>query len=140
MIAQVPAGSTTPLTPEARSFIIVDTQLELDPQQESEPWMSDICEQALSMGNTDQPCLISSPVSPASIVVHDMEEDVSLENNIHSNYVLKMFLQNQRVVYRRNAICEELEMNTGFVKINGAKFSLWHLRAELQNTLNICNL
>ena len=50
--------------------------------------------------------------------------------------VISQVSTNQRVVYRRNAICEELEMITGFVKINGAKFSLWHLRAELQNNKN----
>ena len=133
VIVQVP-GSATPLPPEESFFLTVDKQLELD------PWMSDIFEQAMSTSNPAPPDLISSPVSSALTVVYDLEEDVPPENNIISNYALKMFLQNHRVGYRRNAICEELEMNTGFVKINGAKFSLWHLRAELKNTLNICNL
>ena len=48
-----------------------------------------------------------------------------------------LFMQNQREIVRRNAICEELEMTVGLVKINGMKFSLWHLRAELLNTVQI---
>ena len=131
VIVQVP-GSATP--PEARSIVT------LDPQWEVKSWMSDIYDQVLSMDNPAQPGLVSAPFSSASIVVHDLGEDVSLENNDHSNAALRMFLQNHKVVHRRNAICKELEMNTGFVKINGAKFSLWHLRAELQKTIKFSNL
>ena len=50
--------------------------------------------------------------------------------------MFKIFLQNPKVASRRNATCEELEMVTGFVKVNGAKFSLWHLRKELKESFH----
>lgn len=131
VIAQVSAKPTQS-SPKERSFVPLDTQYEVD------PWISDICAEAWTLQNPAQPGMISAPPLPALTVVHDLEEDTSLENNLVTNTVLKMFLQNQRVVYRRNAICEELEMITGFVKINGAKFNLWHLREELQKTLKNC--
>lgn len=126
VIVQVP-GKTSQSKQEATAIVMMDSQLEVD------PWIIDICDQALTQENPAQPGLISASL-PALTVVHDLEEDISPENNLRANTVLNKFLQNQRVVYRRNAICEELEMNTGFVKINGVKFSLWHLRAELLNT------
>ena len=65
---------------------------------------------------------------------------MSLEKIPSTDILLKMFFENQNWVVRRNAICEELEMTTSLVKINGVKFSLWHLRAELVNTLKIRKL
>ena len=120
VIAQV-SSEVTYSTPKEMSFVSLDIGCEVD------PWINNICAEASTLTKPAQPGIISAPV------VHDLKEDISLENNLLANAVLEMFLQNQRVVYRRNAICEELEMITGFVKINGAKFSLWHLRAELQN-------
>ncbi len=124
-IVQVP-GKATQSKQEARAIVMADSQLEVD------LWIIDICDQVLTQENP-APGLISAPLS-ALTVVHDLKEDILPRDNLFANTVLNKFLQNQRVVYRRNAICEELEMNTGFVKINGAKFSLWHLRAELLNT------
>ena len=108
---------------EARTFTMVDSQSEAD------PWIMDICDQALAERTQVQPGIISSPFLSAYTALHDLakEEDFS-----PGNTTLSLFLKNHRVVYRRNAICEELEMNSGFVKINGAKFSLWHLRGELR--------
>lgn len=129
VIAQVPA-KVTYSTPKERSLVPLDKGCVID------PWINDICAGTSTLMNPAQTGMISAPGLSALTVVHDLEEDVCRGNNILANSVLKMFLENQRVVYRRNAICEELEMITGFVKINGAKFSLWHLRAELQNIKN----
>ena len=65
---------------------------------------------------------------------------MSLEKIPSTDILLKMFFENQNWVVRRNAISEELEMTTSLVKINGVKFSLWLLRAELVNTLKIRKL
>ena len=129
VIAQVPA-KVTHSTPEERSFVPLDKGLEVD------PWINNISAEAYTLAKSAQAGMISAPCLSALTVVHDLKEDTFLESNLLANAVLKMFLENQNVVYRRNAICEELEMITGFVKINGAKFSLWHLRAELQNIKN----
>ena len=129
VIAEVPAEITSS-TPQERSLVPLDKGCEVD------PWINNICAEASTLMNPAQPGMVSVPGLSALTVVHDLNEDTALENNLHGNTVLKMFLQNQRVVYRRNAICEELEMITGIVKINGARFSLWHLRAELQNIKN----
>ena len=126
VIAQMPA-KVTYSTPKERSFVPLDKGWEVD------PWINNICAEASTLKNPAEPGMISVPGLSALTVVHDLKEDIALENNLLANAVLKMFLENQRVVYRRNAICEELEMTTSFVKINGAKFSLWQLRAELQN-------
>ena len=66
-------------------------------------------------------------------IVHDLHDENWPEKD--GSTMLIGFLQSQKAAQRRNAICEELEMVTGLVKINGAKFSLWHLRKELPNTL-----
>ena len=129
VIAQMPA-KVTYSTPKERSFVPLDKGWEVD------PWINNICAEASTLKNPAEPGMISVPGLSALTVVHDLKEDIALENNLLANAVLKLFLENQRVVYRRNAICEELEMTTGFVKINGAKFSLWQLRAELQNIKN----
>ena len=115
VIAQISATS------KERSFVPLDKGWEVD------LWMDNICAEAsTTLTNQAQPEMISAPV------VHDLKEDAELENNLLPNAVLEMFLKNHRVVYRRNAICEELERIMSLVKINGRKFSLWHLRAELQ--------
>lgn len=124
VIAQIPEKVTYSKSKE-RSFVPLDKGWEVD------LWINNICAEAsITLTNQAPPEMISAPV------VHDLKEDAELENNLLPNAVLEMFLQNQRVVYRRNAICEELERITSLVKINGSKFSLWHLRAELQNIKN----
>jgi len=109
----------------------------LDKGWEVGPWINNICAEACTLTSLAEPGMLSVPGLSALTVDHDLKEDIALENNNPlANAELEMFLQNERVVYRRNAICEELEMITGFVKVNGAKFSLWHLRTELQNIKN----
>ena len=126
VIAQVPA-KVTYSTPKERSLVPLDKGCEID------PWINNICAETSTLTNSAQTGMIAAPGLSTLTVVHDLEEDIYRGNNILANSVLKTFLENQSVVYRRNAICEELEMIMGFVKINGAKFSLWQLRAELQN-------
>ncbi|KAJ7355110.1 hypothetical protein OS493_027899 [Desmophyllum pertusum] len=137
VIVQAPIEVGAHSKPEARLMITnADT--------ESDPWNKDICDQAVTTlrpGNLARRGMIFAPVVFTSTAVHELEEaGISPEDNHMSNTGLKLFVQSQRIVYRRNAICEELEMITGFVKINGAKFSLWHLRIELLNTLKIRKL
>lgn len=73
----------------------------------------------------------STSTSRGLITVLNQAENIPLPCKM-----FKIFLQNPRVASRRNATCEELEMVTGFVKVNGAKFSLWHLRSELRESLH----
>ena len=129
VIAQVPAKVTYSTSKES-SLVLLDKGCEVD------PWINNIFAEAPSLTNPAQTGMKSAPGLSTLTVVHDLKEDISRGNNILANSVLKMFLENQRVVNRRNAICAELEMITGFVKINGAKFSLWELRAELHNIKN----
>ena len=129
VIAQVPAKVTYSM-PKERSLVPLDKGCEVD------PWIINICAETSTLRNPAHTGMTSAPDLSALTVVHDLEEDISRENNILANSMLKLFLENQRVFYRRNVICEELEMITGFVKISGAKFSLWQLRAELQNIKN----
>ena len=126
VIAQVPSKGTHS-TPKERGLVLLNKGCEVD------QWINNIFAEVSTLTNPAQTGMISAPGLSALTIVHDLKEDISRGNNILANPVLKVFLENQRVVYRRNAICEELEMITGFVKINGAKFSLWQLRAELQN-------
>lgn len=126
MIAQV-STKVKYSTSKVRNFVPLDKGCEVD------PWINDICAEEYP---GPQPGIICVSGLSALTVVHDLKEDIALENHLLENVVLKMFLQNQRVVYRRNAICEELEMIMCLVKINGAKFSLRHLLAELQNNKN----
>ena len=76
------------------------------------------------------PKVTSTSTSRGLITVLDQAENIPLPCKM-----FKIFLQNPKVVSRRNATCEELEMVTGFVKVNGSKFSLWHLRNELRESL-----
>lgn len=79
----------------------------------------------------DPPQVTSASTSRGLIVVLDQEENIPLPCKM-----FRIFLQDPKVASRRNATCEELEMVTGFVKVNGAKFSLWHLRNELRESLH----
>ena len=79
----------------------------------------------------DPPQVTSASTSRGLIIVLDQEENIPLPCKI-----FRIFLQDPKVASRRNATCDELEMVTGFVKINGAKFSLWHLRNELRKSLH----
>ena len=101
----------------------------MDKGCELDPLINDICAEEYPA----QPGIICVPDLSNLTIIHDLKEEIALENNLLDNAVLKVLLQNQivRVVYRRNAICEKLEMITGFVKINDAKFSLWASTREL---------
>ena len=112
-VVLISSGGDTESTPQSRDVMVEDTEVDL--------WLKDICNQAMTLYTSVQP-VISEPSS---------SKKSSLDNR------LMLFMQNQRGIVRRNAICEELEMTMGLVKINGMKFSLWHLRAELLNTLQI---
>ena len=80
--------------------------------------------------SSNWPKVTSASTSRGLITVLDQEENILLPCKM-----FKIFLQNPKVASRRNATCEELEMVTGFVKVNGSKFSLWHLRNELRESL-----
>ena len=80
--------------------------------------------------SSNWPKVTSTSTSRGLITVLDQEENILLPCKM-----FKIFLQNPKVASRRNATCEELEMVTGFVKVNGSKFSLWHLRKELRESL-----
>ena len=73
--------------------------------------------------SSNGPKVTSTSTSRGLIIVLDQEENIPLPCKM-----FKIFLQNSKVASRLNAPCEELEMVIGFVKVNGAKFSLWHLR------------
>ena len=98
-------------------------------------WMDDICHQALTLENFDEPGAIAASNVSGVTVVHDLEEESLPEGSHLACRMFKGFLQSLTASFRRNAICEELEMVTGLVKINGARFNLWHLRKELLKTL-----
>ena len=91
-------------------------------------WIEDICNQALTFENFSRPGIICAP---CVAVVHDLEEETSPEESHLACSMFKSFLENKIAPHRRNATCEEIELTTSFVKINGAKFSLWHLRNQL---------
>ena len=91
----------------------------------------DICDQALTKENADEPETMTAPVEAGATIVHDLQEEICPPENGN----LDGFFQSRKTSQRRRAICEELEMVTGLVKINGAKFSLWHLRKELPQTM-----
>ena len=110
---------------ETRAIMEIDGELDL--------WVRDICSQALRMVNVDEPWIMTTPVEPGASIVHDLHDQNWPE--LDGRTMLIGFLRSRKAAQRRNAICEELEMVTGLVKINGAKFSLWHLRKELPNTL-----
>ena len=122
------SGGDTESTPQSWDVMVEDTEVDL--------WLKDICNQAMTLHTSAQP-VISAPASSASSGAKDLERVVPEEKKSSLDNRLMLFMQNQRGIVRRNAICEELEMTMGLVKINGMKFSLWHLRAELLNTLQI---
>ena len=93
-------------------------------------WAKDLCSQGLFLEGTFGPEVTSASTRRGLITVLDQAENIPLPCKM-----FKIFLQNPKVVSRRNATCEELEMVTGFVKVNGSKFSLWHLRNELRESL-----
>ena len=131
VIVQVPQNDTQS-TPQWRIVVTEDTEVDL--------WMQDICHQEMSLQNSFVQPIISAPVISTLPVAQDLEGDVSREKTLSTDIMLELFLENEERVVRRNAICEELEMTMSLVKINGVKFSLWHLRAELLNTLKIRKL
>ena len=131
VIVQVPENDTQS-TPQWRNVMTEDTEVDL--------WMQDICHQAMTLRNSFVQPVFSAPVISTLPIARDLEREVSLEIIPSTDILLRLFLENQKGVVRRNAICEELEMTTSLVKINGVKFTLWHLRAELLNTLKIRKL
>ena len=112
MIAQVPAKVTYSTSKES-GLVLLDKGCEVD------PWINNIFAEASTLKKPAQTGMTSAPGLSTLTVVHDLKEDISRGNNILANSVLKMFLENQRVVNRRNAICAELEMITGLLKSTG---------------------
>ena len=131
VIVQVPQNDTQS-TPQWRNVMTEDTEVDL--------WMQDICHQAMTLQNSFVQPVISAPVISTLPVARELEGDVSREKTPSTDIMLELFMENEERIVRRNAICEEPEMTMSLVKINGVKFSLWHLRAELLNTLKIRKL
>jgi len=108
-----------------------ETKAIMEIDGERDLWLEDICNQALTKENADEPGTMTAPVEAGVTIVHDLQDEICPAENGN----LDGFLQSRKASQRRRAICEELEMVMGLVKINGAKFSLWHLRKELLQTI-----
>ena len=109
-VVLISSGGDTESTPQSRDVMVEDTEVDL--------WLKDICNQAMTLHTSAQP-VISAPASPASSGAKDLERDVPEEKKSSLGSRLMLFVQNQKGIIRRNAICEELEMTMGLVKING---------------------
>ena len=112
---------------EAAVTVMADDEVDI--------WVEDICKQM----NFEQAGNVFPLVETDIDIVHDLG-DVWPENSYLATTTLSFFAQSKKAPCRRNAICEELEMLTGFVKVNGAKFSLWHLRKDLLKALKLRKL
>ena len=112
---------------EAAVTVMADDEVDI--------WVEDICKQT----NFEQAGNIFPLVETDIDIVHDLG-DVWPENSYLATTTFSFFVQSKKAPCRRNAICEELEMLTGFVKVNGAKFSLWHLRKDLLKALKLRKL
>ena len=117
---------------EPQPVVEVIAAAELEHEDLSDSWIQDLCSQALSLEGPFGPEVTSASTSCGLITVHDLAEENTAEMNPLPCKMFKIFLQNPKVASRRNATCDELEMVSGFVKVNGARFSLWHLRNELK--------
>ena len=122
VIFRVP-NNETESRPQSRDVMVEDPDVDL--------WMKDIFHQAVTMQNVEQPVVSAPRISTL--------EGALLEKRSSTDIELRLFLQNQKGVIRRNAICEELERTMTLIKINGVRFSLWHLREELKITSQIKN-
>ena len=111
-----------------------ETKAIMEIDGERDLWLEDICHQALTIKHAGEPRIMTAPFEAGVTIVHDLQEEICPEIGNVANTMFNGFLQRRKAAYRRNAMCEELEMMTGFVKINGAKFSLWHLRKDLLQT------
>lgn len=100
--------------------------------EELDMWVRDILDQ-ISLAEPD---IIPQVVEKGVTTVQDLDEEVFLENN-QLRGTFNCFLESPKASNHRNAICEELEMMTGIVKVNGARLSLWHFRKELPKTLKL---
>ena len=83
-----------------------------------------------------EPDFIPKVVETGVTTVQDLDEEVFGENN-QLRGTFNCFRESPKASHHRNAICEELEMMTGIVKVNGARLSLWHFRKELPKTLKL---
>ena len=117
---------------EPQPVVEVIAAAELEHEDLSDSWIQDLCSQALSLEGPFGPEVTSASTSCRLITVHDLAEENTAEMNPLPCKMFKIFLQNPKVASRRKATCDELEMVSGFVKVNGARFSLWHLRNELK--------
>lgn len=117
---------------EPQPVVEVIAAAELEHEDLNDSWIQDLCNQPLSLEGPFGPEITSAPTSCRLITVHDLAEENTAQMNPLPCKMFKIFLQNPKVAGRRNATCDELEMVSGFVKVNGARFSLWHLRNELK--------
>ena len=123
----VPPNVTVQLTrEEAQSR--TDAKVTMQSDEELDCWLKDICQQMIF----EKPHIMPSVIETEITMVHDLAEVLS--QNVGSSE-FNCFQKSRKAPLRRNAICEELEMLIGLVKVNGAKLSLWHLRREFVKTL-----
>lgn len=110
----------------------IQEEVTMEAGEELDMWVRDILDQ-ISLAEPD---IIPQVVEKGVTTVQDLDEEVFLENN-QLRGTFNCFLESQKASNHRNAICEELEMMTGIVKVNGARLSLWHFRKELPKTLKL---
>lgn len=128
----VPPNVTVQLTRgETQPRTEVEVTMQCD--EELDCWLEDICQQMI----LEKPHIMSSGIETEITIVHDLADVLS--QNVGSSE-FNCFHKSRKAPLRRNAICEELEMLIGLVKVNGAKFSLWHLRKEFVKTLKLRKL
>lgn len=104
----------------------IQEEVTMEAGEELDMWVRDILDQ-ISLAEPD---IIPQVVEKGVTTVQDLDEEVFLENN-QLRGTFNCFLESPKASNHRNAICEELEMMTGIVKVNGARLSLWHFRKEL---------
>ena len=110
----------------------VEEEVTMEAGEELDMWVRDI----LDHMSLEEPNFIPKVVEAGVTTVQDLDEEVFLENN-QLQGTFNCFRESPKASHHRNAICEELEMVTGIVKVNGARLSLWHFRKELPKTLKL---
>ena len=110
----------------------IQEEVTMEAGEELDMWVRDI----LDHMSLEEPTFIPKVVETGVTTVHDLDEEVFLENN-ELRGMFNCFRESPKACHHRNAICEELEMMTGIVKVNGARLSLWHFRKELPKTLKL---
>ena len=110
----------------------IDEEVTMEAGEEVDMWVRD----TLDHVSFAEPDFIPQVVETGVTTVHDLDEEVFRKNN-QLRGTFNCFRESLRASHHRNAICEELEMMTGIVKVNGARLSLWHFRKELPKTLKL---